>query len=314
MKLSKGTAIIGVFIIIFVPAVIWTLFQPSLPKENANQSVSSTEAMSSHFYYVEPVSLVEIKTALTLAGLQISDNHEVNPTDYKINNITPIAYTINHSNQVIMVYIFKSIDERKEVSWDRNLGDFPATQFPRKENYLAVSFNVRNALIIDMLDVSGMHSIQEAEQVLKPLQKAMLTLNGSQEAVFADRGTYWDARYVVDYYQHWYKDDKGVTRLDEYSNGKWAVKYIGPDPQSIHDIRYEYKTPGRGGSGDGIIVKTGEDYYLKIGNGRGHIPDKDSVITLTIRWNSIEESLNLKMISRNSSLPLFLSVMENTDR
>lgn len=117
--------------------------------------------------------------------------------------------------------------------------------------------------------------------------------------------------YSDDYYQHWYKDDRGLARVEQYSNGKWAVKYIGPDPQSIHDIRYEYKTPGRSSSGDGIIEKIGEDYYLRIGNGEGNIiPDKDSVITMTIQWAGKGESLNLKMLSRRSNLPLFLSALE----
>lgn len=94
---------------------------------------------------------------------------------------------------------------------------------------------------------------------------------------------------------------EGLAHVDQYSNGKWAVKYIGSDPQSIHDIRYEYKTAGRSGSGAGIIEKIGEDYYLRIGNGEGNIiPDKDSVITMTIQWDGTEESLNLKMLSRSS--------------
>ncbi len=281
------------------------------PKENVDQSVSSMKTADACFLYIEPLSLIDIKTALTLAGLQFSDNKEVSPTAYQINNITPIVYTLNQSNQVLLVYIFKSIAERKEVCWDGELGPLTPPQFLQKENYLTRSYTARNVLIIGMRDVSRMHSISEIEQGLKPLQKVMLSLNKSQEAVFADQGLYWDASYIVDYYQHWYKDDRGLTRLDQYSNGKWVVKYIGPDPRSIHDIRYEYKAPGQGGSGDGIFTKIGEDYYLRIGNGAGNIiPDKDSDITMTIQWSDKWESLNLKMLSSKSNLPLFLGAME----
>jgi len=284
--------------------------QPSAINEKAKHSVSPSGTVD-YPLYTAPLLLIDVKTALILEGLQLSDNKEISPTDYQINNVKPAVYKINRSDQVLLIYIFKSIADRKEVSWDGSIGYFPPTQFPQNENYLTRSYNARNVLIIDMLDVSMMHSIPEIEQVLRPVRKAVLALNDTQEVVIADKGTYWDARYVVDYYQHWYKDDKGLTRLDQYSNGKWEVNYIGADQQSIHDITYEYKTPGRGGGGDGIIEKIGEDYYLRIGSDAGDIiPDKDSVCTLTIKWDGKEESLNLKMLSRRSNLPLFLRTME----
>jgi|GEM_PF-1264372 len=283
--------------------------QPSAITEKAKHSVSSSGTVD-YRLYTAPLSLIEVKTALILEGLQLSDNKEISPTDYQINNVKPAVYTINQSDQVLLIYIFKSIAERMEVCWDGYLGFFPPPQFPQKENYLNRSYVAGNVLIIDMVDVSRMQSITEIEQVLKPLRKVVLSLNGSHEAVFADKGTNWDASYIVNYYEHWYKDDKGLAHVDQYSNGKWVVKYIGPDPQFVHDIRYECKTPGRSGSGNRNFLKIGEDYYLRIGNDEGNsIPDKDSVITITIQWDGKEESLNLKMISRKSNLPLFLSAI-----
>jgi len=287
--------------------------QTSAPKEKANQGVSATKTADSSFHYTEPLSLIEVKTALILKGLQLNDNQQESLTDYQINNVKPAVYTINQSDQVLLIYIFKSIADRIKVcwDWDGGLALIPSPQFLQKENYFTRSYSARNILIIEMLDVSMMHSIPEIEQVLKPLQNVVLSLNGSQKAVFEDKGTNWDVSYIVDYYQHWYKDDKGMTHLDQYSNGKWKVKYIGPDPQSIHNIRYKYKTPGEGGSGDGIFERIGEDYYLRIGNREGNIiPDKDSVITMAIQWDDKGEALNLKMLSRRSNLPLFLRAME----
>jgi len=128
------------------------------------------------------------------------------------------------------------------------------------------------------------------------LQQVARSLNGSQEVVFAAKGTHWDARYLVDYYQHWYKDDGGTTHVDQYSNRKWVIKYIGTDPESIHNTWYEYETPVSGGRGDGILAKSGEDYYLKIGSDdlSNSIPDKDDIIALTIRWDGQEASPFLK--------------------
>lgn len=269
-------------------------YRPSAPKQEANSDVSSSGTPTSGFQYTELLSLDQFKTALFLQGLQLSDNQEANPAGYQIYNVNPAIYSIKHSNQVLLVYVFRSIEERIQASGAGGSGFFLKTQFPQKENCFSRTYAIRNVLMIVMVDVSMMHSIPEIERVLRPLQNVFLSLNDSQKAVFADKGTYWDARYVVDYYQHWYKDDRGTTHHDQYSNGKWAVKYIGPDPQSIRDIKYEYKTPGEGGSGDGILEKIGEDYCLRLANNeRGDIPDKDTVCTITIQWDGKEESFKL---------------------
>lgn len=267
----------------------------SQPKENADQGVSSLETSASRFQYTEPLSLNEVKTALIFAGLPLIDDQKEVPTDYQIGTVTPAVYSTSPNNQ-LLVYIFNSIADRKAVCWSGGLFDTPATRVPIKENHFTRSYTVKNVLIINLLNVNIMQINPTAnQQILKFLPRIALCLNDSQKAVFTDKGTNWDARYIVDYYQHWYKDDKGITQLDQFSNAKWVVKYIGPDPESIHNLRYEYKTPGTGGSGDGIYVKSGEDYYLKIGGeyGGNNIPDKDTVCTLTIQWNGREESLNL---------------------
>jgi len=167
--------------------------QTSVPDEKANQSVSPTETADSSFKYTVLLSLIEVKTALALEGLQLSNDQEASPTDYQINNVKPAVYIVNQSDQVLLVYVFKSIADRKDVCWDGELGLITPPQFLQKENYFARSYIARNVLIIEMLDVSMRHSIPEIEQVLKPLQNAVLSLNGSQEAVFADKGTCWDA-------------------------------------------------------------------------------------------------------------------------
>ncbi len=287
--------------------------QASAPKEKTNQGVSPTGEADSSFKITPSLSLIQVKTALIMEGLKLNDNQQESSTYYQINNVKPAVYTINQSDQVLLIYIFRSIADRIKVcwDWDGGLALLSSSQFLQKENYFTRSYIAGNVLIIQMLDISAMKSIPEIEQFLKPLKNAVLSLNGSQEAVFVDKGTYWEASYIDDYYQHWYTDDRGLGHLEQYSNGKWTVKYIGPDPQSIHDIRYEYKTPGRGGSGDGIFEKIGEDYYLRIGNDTDNIiPDKDSIITITIQWAGKSESLNLKMLSKSSNLPLFLKAMD----
>ncbi|MDD4802201.1 MAG: hypothetical protein PHF24_04580 [Syntrophomonas sp.] len=289
-----GKILISIFIFITVLAGCSVA---SLPPGNSSHGAAPAAISDSRFQYPEPYSLNQIKIAITLAGLQLSDNQKINPADYRINNVTPFVYSVNYHKQTILVYIFENIAERKKVCWNGGeLSDIPLTQISQAENYLIRSYIARNVLIVDMLDASKMHSIPEIEQVLKPVREVVLALNDAQKAVFSARGNDWDAQYTVDYYQNWYKDNRGLTRVDQYSKGKWTVKYIGPDPVAIQNINYEYKTPGRSGSGHAVLESIDEGYYLRLGHDEGgSIPAKDSVYSITIQWDGQEESLNLKM-------------------
>jgi hypothetical protein len=161
-------------------------------------------------------------------------------------------------------------------------------------------FTIRNVLLIDMINEITPQGIKPKDkQVLKSLDQISFTLNNSQKVIFADKGTYWDAQYIVDYYQHWYKDKRGFAEVDQYSNENWMVKYIGSNLQS-RDLRYEYTSPSGSGYGDGFYVKKGDSYYLIVGGGasNGSIPDKNSVLTLTIKWDGKEESLKLRAVNQ----------------
>jgi len=269
----------------------------SAPTCNLNQEGTPTEQVNSQFQYPEPFSLIQIETALTQAGLHLNDARVEGLTDFRVYNVTPAAYSVKASNHRLLVYVFKNIAERKKVLWFGEAVGLPTILSPLEGDRPGRAYAVGNVLIIDLLDAKLVPEYTHAdEQVLSILQKVVRSLNSSQEVVFAAKGTHWDARYLVDYYQHWYKDDDGTTHVDQYSNGKWEIKYIGTDPESIHSTWYEYETPVSGGRGNGIFAKTDEDYYLKIGgdNLSNSIPDKNDVIALTIRWDGQVASPFLK--------------------
>ncbi len=133
------------------------------------------------------------------------------------------------------------------------------------------------------------------KQVLKSLKGASASMNEVKELVFTDKGKYWDARVVVRYYQHLYKDDKDMNCLDRYEE-QWHVKYLGTAPESVHKIKYWYTSPNGGGGGTGIhMTKLLDGYYFNMsGSGSSSFPDKDEVYNLTIEWDSQKELLQLK--------------------
>jgi hypothetical protein len=129
-------------------------------------------------------------------------------------------------------------------------------------------------------------------------------LNGTEEMVFADKSSHWDANLTIKYYQYWYKDNRDAIHICQRSNEKWLVKYLGPDPESVHNLKYKYTLLNGGGSGNiygpGILHKIGKDYYLQLGNSQSNgIPDKDDVYTLAIQWDDQKETLHLKSIKQD---------------
>lgn len=268
----------------------------------SNKEVSSTETMDSHFNYIKCLTLTEIKSALTQEGLVLIENRNESPAYYQIDDTMPFIFNVEDSNQILLIYVFKTIGQLKQVNpyGGLNLIFWVKDILPQKGNYPSIAYAAHNVLIVDLVKVHMPQEITSRdEQILKSLQEAALSLNDSRKAVFADKGTYWDVRYVSDYYQHWYKDDNDTTHLDQDSKGKWTVKYTGPNPESIRNLKFECNAWSGGGclndSGNGILDKIGDSYYLRYNNDVG-IPDNESAITVNIEWDGQQESLDLKMI------------------
>ncbi|MEN6328620.1 MAG: hypothetical protein ABFD18_20730 [Syntrophomonas sp.] len=262
----------------------------SQPKANTNQGESRIK-------YAECLTLGDIKTALAREDLQLIENKKESPAYYQLDYAMPAIFNIKDSNQILLIYVFHTIADCKEVSPYVGSWHIPI-DIPQKGSYHPFrTYAVRNVLLIDMLDEIKPQDIKPMDELLlKALPQLMFSLNDSQKVIYNDRGTYWDAQYIVAYYQNWYKDKRGITQFDQHSKGKWMVKYIGPDPQSIKDLSYEYETLGHGGSGTDIgpLQKVGKNYYFGINNESSSIPDKSSVLTMTIKWDEKEESLKLR--------------------
>jgi hypothetical protein len=267
---------------------------PQRPKDNSGNS-------KANFQYIESLTLTDIITAFSQEGLILADNKAVDRNKYLINTIYPAIFSLKDSNQILFLYIFDNIAARKQVVWGG--GDslnLPAVFVSKPEGVFARSYAIRNVLLVDMIDLSNVGSVPaNEEQAFKTIGNMVSSLNDSQTNVFSAGSKNWDAQYAVEYYQHWYKDDAGITRVDQSASGKWSIKYIGSNPVSIQDVKYSYKTPTRGGRGDGILEKDGDYYYLRVGaGGDDAIPTKDGAYTITITWDGREETLNLKPINQ----------------
>jgi hypothetical protein len=265
---------------------------PTVPKENAQP----TDKQDSLFSYAKPLTLEEVKNAIILEGLQLSENQEEDSNEYAIDNVSPAIYTTKPNNNILMIYIYDSIALRTEACRRGEMGNDALSQLPEKENWFTKAYTAKNVLIVNMCDIEN---FQSNATVWRSLGAAADSLNDIKELVFTDKGSYWDANLVINYYQHWYKDKKDVNNLDKYAKKQWHVKYLGSDPESVHLVKYEYTSNfGSGGSGTVSMKKIGNDYFLDMGSGGNSIPVKDEVYTLTIQWGDKKESLYLKTINQ----------------
>lgn len=290
-------------ILFIIMMVLSGCTSPGAQKENAKQNVSSDHKADSNFNFAKPLTLAQVITAMMLEGLPFSQNREENPDDYAINGVSPAIYTIKQNDNILMIYIFESIALRQEACGDtEGAGYWVADKLPQKDDWLTVAYTAKNALIIDRVNIEKYQS--DIAKILTPLRTAADSLNGTEEMVFADKSSHWDANLTIKYYQYWYKDNRDAIHICQRSNEKWLVKYLGPDPESVHNLKYKYTLLNGGGSGNiygpGILHKIGKDYYLQLGNSQSNgIPDKDDVYTLAIQWDDQKETLHLKSIKQD---------------
>ncbi|MGI5921093.1 MAG: hypothetical protein ACOX6I_05090 [Syntrophomonadaceae bacterium] len=269
------------------------------PQGDSSQEVSPTET-SDPIDYIKCLTLTEVNSALSHEGLKLIANRRESPSFYQIDDTMPAIFNVKDTNQMLLIYVFKTIGQLKQVYPYGGLTFIPGADIlPQIVNYPKVMYAFRNVLMIDIVKTNAPQEVTSRdEQVLKALKNVAFLLNDTQRVAFANKGTHWDAHLVVDFYEHWYKDDNDTTQFDHDSTGKWTVKYIGPNPESIHNIKVEYNAWGNSGrftdSGD-VLVKTGTNYYLRIPDSNG-TPDKESVPTISFEWNGQKESLDLKMI------------------
>ncbi|MEA1962450.1 MAG: hypothetical protein U9N81_14480 [Bacillota bacterium] len=271
---------------------------PFTPKENVTQTVSSNDQADSHFKYAKPLTLEQVKTAIILHGLQLTDNKQEDANDYAINNVTPAIFTIKPNNHILLIYVYESIELRKEVCSREGNVKYNLSQCLPKDKWVIQTYTAKNVWIVNMCNRKNLQP-NPTSLLWKSLSAAADILNDVKEIVFTDKSTYWDARLIVKYYRNMYKDKDDYNRYDMYSQQKGLVKHLGSDPESIHHIEYKYKGGSCGCScTNAPMQKIGNDYYFSIGGiGSNTSAYKDDVYTLTIQWDGKKETLHLKRSS-----------------
>ncbi|KJR49422.1 hypothetical protein UF75_0262 [Desulfosporosinus sp. I2] len=298
LKRLKGAGVLGLVLIILAGIGIGVL---------SYKAGSSVEK--------DILSARDVAKTLEQAGLILDSDSNVNPADYKIGQAEPSIYKVNNLDGVLFIYHFASVGERdttyhqwEETNRKNNSGN-NTNNFSERWQY-NIAFGAKNTLLVMSLSqFSSEEYAQKISPVITNLGKAIFyDLNGGQQIVFQGEGENWKGKVIINYYNHFWTDDKGVIRYDGWSHKQPVLEFKG-DPSGIRgNFSYEFESPfGEfgGTNSDGFDAQqfrerdTSTNYggvILGFGTvgGDGAIPQKDSVYTLTLKWNDKQETVVLK--------------------
>ncbi|NLI93014.1 MAG: hypothetical protein GX434_12725 [Peptococcaceae bacterium] len=267
----------------------------------------------------EILTVQDVAKTLQEAGLTLVPDRHENPAGYKMGQAVPCIYQVKEFDGTLFLYHFASIGERNTAynQWEeanrKNTGGSLSNVFTPNWQY-QLAFAAKNTiLVIGLPQFPDVESAQRITPHILNLGKAVFyNLNEGEQVVYQGEGQYWKGKVIIHYYNHFWTDDKGVNRYDGWNREQPLLAFKG-DPETIHgDFSYQFLTPtgGMGGtSSDGFDARqfTERDSVFNygstvlslrgaIGGMGGYFPQKNSVYTLTVKWNTNQETFNLMAV------------------
>lgn len=264
------------------------------------------------------LSLRDVTQTVERAGFDFTVNSTVNPEDYKMGQVKPSIYHVNNFDGILFIYHFANMEEldsnydqwekatrNKNVNNSSYINMFSA-KWPYNRAYAA-----KNTIIVIGLSQipNNLEDFQKISPVLTKLDKAIFyNLNEGQQIVYQGEGQNWKGKVIINYYNHFWKDDKGVLQYDGWNHSQPVLEFKG-DPNSVKgQFSYEFKSSldkFSGSDANGFDARmlserdTSGNYggiMLGFGglNGGGAMPPKEEVYTVTVKWNNQQENFELK--------------------
>lgn len=270
------------------------------------------------------LTVKNVAQTLQHAGLSLAAASGVNPAEYKMGQVEPGIYQVKELEGLLFVYRFASIEERDTVyrQWDEanrknNSGGSITNMFTPQWPY-QLAFAARNTILVLALpQVPFGEYGEKVSPVLLNLGKAVFyDLNGGEQVVYQGEGANWKGKVIINYYNQFWTDDRGVYRYDGWAGKQLVLEYKG-DPATIHgDFSCEFaELPppfGKTGStsSDGFEVRqfAERDSVANYGGwtlgwggigGGGFMPQKGYGSTITVKWNNQQETFQLKDITHS---------------
>ncbi|MGC7871066.1 hypothetical protein ACPUYX_05985 [Desulfosporosinus sp. SYSU MS00001] len=261
------------------------------------------------------LSVTDVKHTVVQSGLSLTSNSMVNPADYKMGQVEPQIYEIKNFDGMLFIYKFTSIGERDTIfdQWQdtngRKSNSANLNMFSPKWQYNRAYAAKNTIIVVCLSQFPGEEYARKISPRLRDLGKEIFyNLNEGQQIVYQGEGDNWRGKVIINYYNHFWTDDKGVLRFDGWNHRQPVIEFKG-DPSNIQgNFSYEFKsaidefggTDAKGFDASRFAENDSAANYggviLGFGGigGSGAMPPKDNVYTLTVKWNNKQETFDLK--------------------
>ncbi|WP_099192855.1 hypothetical protein [Tepidibacter mesophilus] len=239
---------------------------------------------------IKEIKEKEVTNTLRKQGLKLKSSNIQLKEQYKLNGVNPSIYELERNNGYLFIYVFKTLADRKDVQeeYKQIFKDFNVEDTP----FFSLKYPAKNTLILyipkSQKDFAYLKLSQKISEIV--FEK----LNPTKEIIFKGESSTWEAEYKSKYYDYCMMDENEIPHMDSYSKNVGIVRYKGKDIKNIHNIKYEYKTTRRKGSGTGIELNENGTAYFGGNESNGSSLPEPRIVTLTIEWNEKKETIELK--------------------
>ncbi|MDA8227181.1 MAG: hypothetical protein M0T74_05650, partial [Desulfitobacterium hafniense] len=242
-------------------------------------------------------------------------NSTVNPANYKMGQAEPYVYQIENFDGMLFIYNFSSVGDRNTTYdqwWEttrKNSSDSNLNMFSSKWNY-NLAYAAKNTITVVCLNpFFSEEYVQKVSPRLKNLGKWIFyNLNGGQQIVYQGEGENWKGKLRINYYNHFWTDDKGFIHHNGWKHRQPVLEFKGDTGTIQGDFGYEFDCSGSkfgGTDSDGFDARrfserdTASNYggeILGLGaiTGSSSMPSRDNVYKVTVKWNNKQETFELK--------------------
>lgn len=240
------------------------------------------------FDYVENLTLEDVTKTISEAGIELIELPGAGQS-LQLHDITPSVFSVNRTDETMLVYVCPSIGIRKLIT-----PDYPYAR-EGDDDYISINKKCKNVLLINKLPLASFTKTgllyPYDQDRWRRLDEAVLKLNDTQETVLCGGSPHWEGKIIVKHYCHWYRNIEGKTGFESDRRETWKIKYRGP-LNEVTEVAYTADYPYGSSSGTTHLDKEGY-FQLPGGSGNGCFGDSD-VYCIKIQWNGNEESFNLK--------------------
>jgi hypothetical protein len=259
-------------------------------------------AISSLGYYLGKKSSKDILSLKTIVntferkGLMLKKDNYKPLSTLELGGVKPSTYTLGKSKDKLLIYVFQSFPQRENAV--NKSGNTDSYSLER------ISFNAKNTYVVYMP-----YQIQKDEAELKNVSKVkdlisaivFKYLNDGKELVFKGESDSWEGTVTLKYYEHWWKDEKGVLEYENYNYETPIIKYRLTNTSALGPIAVELKTIVSSRTSTGLILKADNTLNMGEFGGNGAKPNAKDVYQVKLSYNGKEEKLVLKVKGVNNA-------------